>query len=256
MWIELEGAANVRDVGGLPLNAGGSVRPGGLIRADNLQGLTAHDVRRLVDDYKVRAVADLRTGTEVTSEGPGPLTDESAVRIVHASLYPEGTVARVADTDAGPVVLPWQDRPRDERKSAARVYLGYLASRPDSVLGTLRLIAHTDGATIVHCAAGKDRTGVVVALALDAVGVTRSAIVADYASTAERMTPLLARLAASPTYAREIWVSEPDRHTPRPDTMTGFLDAIDEEHDGTLVWLATHGWTDADQCALVTKLTG
>ena len=124
------------------------------------------------------------------------------------------------------------------------------------MLAALRLIAHTDGATIVHCAAGKDRTGVVVALALDAVGVDREAIVADYARTAERMTPLLARLAASPTYAGEIWVEQPERHAPRPDTMREFLDAIDEEHDGTAGWLAAQGWTDADQRALRAKLIG
>jgi protein-tyrosine phosphatase len=255
IWIDLEGAANVRDVGGLPLVAGGVVNSGALIRADNLQGLTPRDVRRLVDELRVRAVADLRTGTEVTNEGPGPLLDEPLVEVTHLSLYPEGTDLRVRETDAGPVVLPWQNRARGDRRSAAQVYVGYLARRPDSIVAALRLIARPDGATVVHCAAGKDRTGVVVALALEAVGVERGSIVDDYARTSERLQPLLERLAASPTYAGEIWVSDPDRHAPRPDTMRGFLGAIDEEHDGAAAWLAAQGWTDADQQALVTKLT-
>jgi protein-tyrosine phosphatase len=256
LWIDLEGAANVRDVGGLPLVAGGVVNPGALIRADNLQGLSPRDVRRLVDDLRVRAVADLRTGTEVTQEGPGPLRNEPLVEVSHLSLYPEGTDLTVRETDAGPVVLPWQNRSGDDRRSAAQVYLGYLARRPDSIVAALRLIAATDGATVVHCAAGKDRTGVVIAFALDTVGVARDSIVDDYARTSERLVPLLERLAASPTYGGEKWISDPDRHAPRPETMHGFLTAIDEEYDGPAAWLATQGWTDADQHALVAKLTG
>src|SRR5690606_39936022 len=65
-------------------------------------------------------------------------------------------------------------------------YLGYLNNRGDSIVAALRVMARTDGAAIVHCAAGKDRTGVVCALALDVAGVTREAIVADYAQTGER----------------------------------------------------------------------
>ncbi len=68
-WIALQGAANVRDLGGLPLGDGGATAPGVLLRADNLQGLTASDVRRLVGDLGVRAVVDLRTAVEVELEG-------------------------------------------------------------------------------------------------------------------------------------------------------------------------------------------
>ena len=64
-WIALQGAANVRDLGGLPLRGGGATAPGVLLRADNLQGLTARDVHRLVGELGVRAVVDLRTAVEV-----------------------------------------------------------------------------------------------------------------------------------------------------------------------------------------------
>ncbi|MGZ6696365.1 MAG: tyrosine-protein phosphatase, partial [Solirubrobacteraceae bacterium] len=64
-WIALQGAANVRDLGGLPLRGGGATAPGVLLRADNLQGLTARDVSRLVGDLGVRMVVDLRTEVEV-----------------------------------------------------------------------------------------------------------------------------------------------------------------------------------------------
>ena len=64
------------------------------------------------------------------------------------------------------------------------------------------MIAHSPGATIVHCAAGKDRTGTVVAIALAEVGVTREAIVADYARSAERIEHIFGRLRSSPHLRR------------------------------------------------------
>jgi protein-tyrosine phosphatase len=257
MWIDLDGAVNARDLGGLPLSSGARVAPHRLLRTDNLQDLTPRDVRLLVDEYGVDAVADLRTGAEIRSEGPGPLTGEPGVEFLHASFFAEESeLPEVVGSDDGPIVLPWHNRRRDpSRRGAAQVYLGYLAGRPDSILAALRLIAHSPGATLVHCAAGKDRTGVLIALALDAVGVRREAIVEDFARTAERLPELLARLASSPTYSDEISVDQPDRHHPRASTMEDFLSGMDREFGGTRAWLASQGWTEADQRALQAKLT-
>ena len=151
-------------------------------------------------------------------------------------------------------MLPWQER--GAQLEAAEVYLRYLDDRPDSVVAALRLIAGTDGATIVHCAAGKDRTGVVVALALAEVGVTREAIVDDYARTAERIEGILSRLRASPTYGGDIGTdtATTDKHTPSPETMERLLNAVDELHGGVRTWLRANGWTDSDAKALRSKL--
>lgn len=258
-WIELTGADNVRDLGGLPTSDGATVRPGRLIRSDSLQGLTDADVRYLVDDLGVRAVADLRTGVEVAAEGPGPMTREPLVDLRHLSLFPEAgenTDAAAVDDDR-PVLLPWQRRERTgERRGPAEVYLRYLDDRPDSVLGALRLIAGSAGATIVHCAAGKDRTGVIVALALTEIGVRRDAIVADYARSADRVPAILIRLAQRRTYAGDLDRADVDRHKPRAATMAQLLDAVDVEHGGPSVWLRAHGWTARDAAALAGKLLG
>ncbi len=72
-WIELDGIVNMRDLGGLPTRGGGHTASGRLIRSDNLQDLTETDVEHLVEELGVTDVVDLRTGTELHLEGPGPL---------------------------------------------------------------------------------------------------------------------------------------------------------------------------------------
>ena len=101
-WLDLDGAVNVRDLGGLPTDDGRTIRPHRLIRADNLQDLSARDIALLVDEFGVRSVADLRTDVEVASEGPGPLAGNPAVEIVQLSLFPEsGTNTDAAADDDG-----------------------------------------------------------------------------------------------------------------------------------------------------------
>lgn len=261
-WIDLDGAENVRDVGGLPTADGGQVQPGRLLRSGTLQELTESDVRHLVDDLRVRAVVDLRTGVEVRAEGPGPLTKEDAVDICHLSLFPEAgettDVAAVEEQDENePVVLPWQSDERTEaaeRRGASGIYLGYLDDRADSIISALRVIAETDGAVIVHCAAGKDRTGVVIACALAEAGVTREAIIEDYTRSAERIEAIYRRLTARRTYRQDLTGTAVDEHRPRASTMERLLAAVDELHGGIPAWLRAHGWTEEDSARLRRKL--
>jgi protein-tyrosine phosphatase len=260
-WIELEGAVNVRDLGGLPTADGAVIRPGALLRSDNLQDLTAADVHRLVRDLGLRNVIDLRSEAEVNLLGPGPLTREPAVTIHHLSLFTEG--GRFTDVEADSVdtldtdkVLPWQSRDETGPESDRSVghYLGYLADRPDSIVGALRVLP--SGTSVVHCAAGKDRTGVVIAFALHVAGVPREEIVADYAATGERLEAILARLRSSPVYAQDLDSRPADTHMPHPHTMEKFLAAVDERFGGPLGWLERHGWTDEDTTALRITLRG
>ncbi|GAA0342728.1 tyrosine-protein phosphatase [Actinoallomurus spadix] len=255
-WIELEGAVNVRDLGGLPTADGGAIRPGALLRSDNLQDLTPADIRHLVTGRGLRNVVDLRSESEVNLTGPGPLTREPAVTIHHLSLFTEG--GRYTDVDADTIdtdkILPWQNRQEDGPETDRSVghYLGYLADRPDSVVRALRVIPV--GTSIVHCAAGKDRTGVVIAFALHVAGVPREEIVADYAATGERLEAILARLRSSPIYAQDLDSRPADTHMPHPQTMEKFLAVVDERFGGPLGWLERHGWTEEDTTALRTTL--
>ncbi len=229
-WLALDGAVNAR-----------VVVPGVLLRADNLQSLSPRDIDLLVQEQTLEVVLDLRTDVEVELEGPGPVTTEPAVRIEHHSLYPDS--GGNTDLDAA-AVRPWRlqaEGESPEEPPVVRAYLGYLSRRPDSVVRALRAIARADGAVLVHCAAGKDRTGVVVALALDAAGVDRAAIVDDYLATRERIDAIMARLVASSTYRAELEGHDPQRHAPVPGTMERVLELVDERFGGSAAWLAAQG---------------
>jgi protein-tyrosine phosphatase len=261
-WIELDGTVNSRDLGGLPLRGGGTTRSGQVFRSDNLQGLSDADVRLLVDDLMLRTVADLRTEVEIDSEGPGPLTREPLVEILRLSLFPErGENTDLGATDEAPEVLPWSQRRDDGRRGVSGVYHRYLQDRPDSIIGALRAVAHSPGATIIHCAAGKDRTGTVVALGLAEVGVGPDAIVADYEASAERIDAIMARLRGSKTYEADLAKMDAraadgeNKHRPVGVTMERFLVELDEL-GGASAWLRSQGWSEADAAALRAKLVG
>jgi len=257
-WIDLDGAVNVRDLGGLPTRDGMTTYFGRVLRSDNLQGLSAADIARLTGDLALRDVIDLRTHDEVAKEGPGPLTARPDVAIHHLSLYTEAgahTDVEAAEVDVDSV-LPWQGQeasPEIEDR-AAGIYLNYLHDRPDSVIAALRVMGRSEGTALVHCAAGKDRTGVVTALALEVADVTREAVVADYVMTGERVDRVVARLKASRTYAADLNGRPDDSHRPRAEVMAGLLGHLDDNYGGALGWLTKHGWSAEDSEILRARL--
>jgi len=250
-WIALDGVVNVRDVGGLPAADGRRVRVGVLIRSANLTHVTEDDLARLVDELGVRRVLDLRTDVEVSQTRPSLLHGHPAVTIHHLSLYPD----TLPEQDRSDPVVPWAGErvPAGGRDPQVASYLRYLDRRPDSIVAALRAIAQPDGATVVHCAAGKDRTGMVVALALSVVGVPAEVIAADYAETQSQVAAILRQLALSHLYED---ATGPAAKVPpaTAEKMLAVLAAIEEDHGGVLAWLAEHGWTEADSARLRAKL--
>jgi hypothetical protein len=255
-WIELDGAVNAR-----------VVVPGVLLRSDNLQSLTERDIDHLVQAQGLQIVLDLRTEVELVLEGPGPLHDHPDVRIEHHSLYPppaEKAVAQAPTVTPGatktvtPGASVWPQSSRAEEfqdePPLVRSYLGYIANRPDSIVAAIREIANAEGAVLVHCAAGKDRTGTVVALALDAAGVDREAIAADYMASVDRIEEIFARLRGSETYRRELEGQDPHNHAPVPGTIERVLEVIDAQYGGAVAFLEQHGLTDRELERLRTRI--
>ena len=187
VWIELAGAVNVRDVGGLPTVDGGETVDRRVLRSENLQELTAEDIVTLVDEIGVTTIVDLRSTRELMTEGPAPLDSVDGVQHAHHPVLKEFLDA--SDTVAAALLLTAQqeDAERYPDDLMCGHYLGYLENRPEEVVGALRSIVAAPGAAVVHCAAGKDRTGVVIALALTTAGVDPEVIVADYVATNDRI---------------------------------------------------------------------
>ncbi|TNC24093.1 tyrosine-protein phosphatase [Amycolatopsis alkalitolerans] len=250
-WLELEGAANARDVGGLPTSDGGTIAERTLLRADNLQGLTPTDVKLLVEEFGLSTVVDLRSTHEVEAEGPGPLRAIGTVRHVQLSMLLEREYsAEALFARREKALARYPDDPM------CALYLGYLEDRPENVVAALRTISESPNAALVHCAAGKDRTGVVVALSLTVAGVARDAVVADYAASGTRIDGIMARLLASPTYRPDLEKrgGGSDAHRPRAETMEAFLTEVGSRYGGVLAWLERHGFGEDEADRLRTKL--
>lgn len=254
-WIDLDGLANMRDLGGLPTRDGGRTVSRRLIRSDNLQDLTDGDVRRLVEELGVSDVVDLRTETELHLEGDGPLRRVESLTHHHHSLLPARPPESADEVAARALALPAREPGSRDADFWSQHYLGYLAKRPDSVAAALRVVADARGAAVVHCAAGKDRTGTVVALALDVAGVPREEIVADYVLSGERIEAIIGRLTDSDSIGPGLRGQALADQTPRAETMEAILDAVADGWGDAAGWLRDQGWGEADVERLRARLT-
>jgi protein tyrosine/serine phosphatase len=238
-WIELDGAHNVRDLGGLPVIGGGRTRPGVLLRSDGLDGLTAADVARLVDGIGLRHVVDLRSGGERAERGRGRLGAAgiryTEVEVIDDDRLERRRAERTAALAAG----------GDPARVMADGYAHLLALGSAAFTEAFRRMVDDDGLpALVHCSAGKDRTGVLVALLLDAAGVARDAVVADYAATSERMPAVMARLRTAGHFQQLATELPAFVLAADPATMTWLLSSIDEQWGGAAGWFRAHGVPD------------
>lgn len=264
-WIDIESLVNLRDVGGIPTTDGDTIAPRKLLRSDNLQSLTDAAIADLLD-LGLSDVLDLRSDLEVEQEGPGPLTKVPEVTIHHHSLFPEMQSEEETEAElTGQLnaeqimerTLPWNreiTHSVEVENESTSFYLSYIVDRPDSVLASLRTIATAQGASLVHCAAGKDRTGTIVALALRLAGADPQAVIDDYAATSERIELILDKLARSDTYRDNVIGRPVSSQNTYPETMKLFLDYIDSEHGSVEAMLARIGWTEDDTAAIRRKL--
>lgn len=250
-WIDLAGVVNMRDVGGLPTADGGVVRSRRLIRSDNLQDLSPGSVRYLMADLGVSDVVDLRSHKEVHATGHGPLRSTS-LRHHHYSFIREEAPGIDAPgfLAADPAGVA---RPKDPNFWSQH-YRGYLTGRPDSVSGALSVIATAPGATVVHCAAGKDRTGTVVGIALAVAGVPQEEIVADYVLSGERIQRIMDRLIDRDPYRESLQDKPIAEQVPVASAMEALLGLLTDDFGGAAGWLRAQGWSAEQVATLRAKL--
>src|SRR5688572_33110137 len=99
----------------------------------------------------------------------------------------------------------------------------------------VHVIANSPGPVVFHCAAGKDRTGILAAITESLVGVPRQVVVGDYELTNQRIVEVCERLARFDTYTN-VRTLPPSRFRCKPEVMEGFLDVLDERHGGAEGW--------------------
>ncbi|MDQ1424868.1 MAG: protein-tyrosine phosphatase, partial [Acidimicrobiaceae bacterium] len=177
-----------------------------------------------------------RSTGERAERGRGLLGDR-AITYSDLDVIDDLTLADRRDARAAAVVAG-----TDPEIIIADGYVQLLEAGATAFVTALERIAAPGGTpALVHCAAGKDRTGVLVALLLDAAGVDRDVIVADYAATQERMNKIMTRLLPAAAYqhlAADVPAFVLDA---RPGTMRRFLGALDETWGGGAGFFEAHG---------------
>jgi protein-tyrosine phosphatase len=218
----LTGADNFRDIGGLATADGGQLRSGRLFRSGSLQELTDQDVRVLVDRLAVRYVVDLRTAAEAVEQGRGRL---GAYPVCYLNVP-------LVDVDA-PTAPPG--------RVVLQQYLDHLEADPNLPLAIEVIANAVAHPTVIHCAAGKDRTGVVAALIELCLGVPEEQVVADYMVTASHMDAVLARFRRWPRYAHRMTVLPAEIYRCEEHVIRGLLGAIGERYGGARAWALSRG---------------
>ena len=231
--VPLEGSFNFRDLGGYATVDGRRTRWSRLFRSDSLHELTADDVA-VLRTLGLRTVIDLRTERELARTGRGPLGPEP-VAFHHLAVVREGVRGQdgaepTADGEAVGAPAP----PGDDLSER---YLWYLDVGREALVEALTLLGDPGSYPLVfHCAAGKDRTGVLAALVLEILGVDRDVIVADYVITAERIRFILDRWRAEPEFAERMAKVPPSRFSVEAPTMEGFLTGLADAFGGARAW--------------------
>jgi protein-tyrosine phosphatase len=171
--IRLSGATNFRSLGGLPAAGGRRIRRHALMRADRLMGLTSDDWQVLAR-AGITTICDLRSDAERT-EHPNQVPPQLGVRELHCDIR--------NDLRADPALarlLMGDPTARGAERVMVEIYRRFPAYMGDTLATLVDRLLGGGAPLLVHCSAGKDRTGFVIAVLLHALGVPEPLIRADY----------------------------------------------------------------------------
>lgn len=232
---DIEGLTNFRELGGLELAGGGETRHGILARSEGLVHVQTQALSQL-HDMGVTCIVDLRSDAESESAPDPQVPGATMVRIpllggdmLHRDLKQWNAIKDMTAEDI-----------------LHGMYFSMIAQEGRALTRAVRTIAHVDGdgMALVHCTAGKDRTGLAVALALDAAGVRREAIIEDYALSHTMLSGVWETGVLSALAARNIRI--PDNieplltMSPAP-LMNDVLDDIDRNYGRVDQYLIANG---------------
>jgi protein-tyrosine phosphatase len=231
--LELEGVFNLRDVGGYPAADGRAVRWRTLLRSDALHRLEPVGGAVLAG-LELRTVLDLRTQLEV-DHAPSAL-DGLAVRPTHISILTGDLQALPLELDA--------------------IYRYMIDECGDTIARAIKVLSAADAfPALVHCSAGKDRTGIVVALVLAVLGVPDEVIAADYGLSAGYLdaerTPAIGQLQSSTGLGDQL--TKPLLSSP-PALILDMLARVRAATGTVDAYLLDHGLNPADLVRLRSAL--
>jgi hypothetical protein len=241
--LRWDGCLNVRDLGGLPLPGGGETAFGAVIRADSVRQLS-DDGWRALADHGVTRIVDLRYGGELALDP----RRELATEVVNVPVLPDlDDPAWDGIEDIASAAPTPGDAVRD-------VYLAFLERFGAAFAQAVEALGEAPrGVTVVHCQEGKDRTGLVCALALRLAGVSVANVAADYAFSAVN---LRAR--------HEAWIArapdDAERERRRRMTLTPaaamlqVLETVEEQHGDSRGYLLDAGADPAALAAVAARL--
>jgi protein tyrosine/serine phosphatase len=213
--VDLAGAYNVRDLGGLKTKDGRVTRSGAVYRGDSLDNITPSDAEILFTELRIGTIVDLRTKAETQLTGllfPVPR--------YRYSVLVEGRLGK-------------EPFPSDDPAELAKVYLHNIDTGRAAVKGTFEIIARNldaGVATLFHCAAGRDRTGIMTAVLLGLVGVTDGQIAMDYVQSNRNARRVTKKLAENPLYANH--QDHPAVILLNEKTIIGFMRLLRDNYGG------------------------
>lgn len=240
--LVLEGAFNARDLGGFETPDGRTVRTRRIYRTANLQRLTDADVA-LIHELGIRTVCDLRSDEELDWTGPSPLLERGVIMHAHHPFF---------DQTTGHSELHPDDPELRQRLWLERGYERMLDISGAAMRDVFGLLTHEESyPLLIHCAAGKDRTGVISALILRALGVADADIVHDYTLSGEqRPAPDVLRAFLADYGVVLDDDSDWDPWQTPPQVMESTLRILDERWGSTEGFLTSIGVSESDIAAL------
>lgn len=176
---------NIRDLGGIPVGDGQTIRSGVLIRGPQIASLSERSAKAFAEEWNIRAIVDLRTPQEQREK---PDRKVPGTQFFSRPLFDEETsgISYEKSQHLRDKVKAIPDMPALYRSMVTRPdYVQNLKEIIHTVLEETDRLQHSDhpGAVYYHCTAGKDRTGIVTLLLLSLCGVSQDAILQDYLRT-------------------------------------------------------------------------
>ena len=238
--LQIDGAYNVRDLGGYETVDGRRTRWRTFIRSDSLHRLTPASQVKLVG-YGVHTVIDLRTSAEINGQ-PNVFAGSTQVSYRH--------IIMVGDSFAGPSAgheLPMRV------VNQYRLTLDQRLAQIGEIMALLA--APVSGAVLFHCAGGQDRTGLIAALLLGVAGVPPETIAEDYTLTAQYAVDLYLGKDAPPDVAPADYTVEAyRRRNCPPEAMMLTLEHLERRYGGVEGYLRASGVSDGELTSLRASL--